>query len=347
MSLEASPGDISYYTEEAHEITAFKSIIVACATFHFYYSVLHFNEEVEYIWSKKWTVGKGMYLLARYLGTFYLICAVMGMHAFAWNDDGFNDIVNNPFETCLYGNLYDGLGPMIILVAEVILMMRVYALYGRNKMLLILFILLTIILLAFNILQLLSIFVRIEESSYIGGISLPKFYSYPFRYACMVSNPISGAGWAVTSFVELLLFLLVVLKVGCRERIGSVMRKSNCQPSRPLDVTTSMAKDSISYFAIIFTICLIGAALVFAVEYHSNGVTSFIGSQMNAYETIVITMMTILAPKLILNLRAAYYDPPEDVATQLTWNVHMSTSSTTNGGLESFCVREELESFVD
>ncbi|OCB90231.1 hypothetical protein A7U60_g2603 [Sanghuangporus baumii] len=143
-------------SEEAHEVTTFKSVIVACATFHFYYTALHFDEEVEYIWvylpiayspyrnteyaslqSKKWTVGKGMYLLTRYLGTFYLMyvyiksqvslfkrrsdrCAIMGALTYAWNDsdDQFDGIVNNPFETCLYGNLFTGLGPMIILVAE-------------------------------------------------------------------------------------------------------------------------------------------------------------------------------------------------------------------------------------
>ncbi|KAL5525342.1 hypothetical protein ACEPAF_9212 [Sanghuangporus sanghuang] len=108
-----------------------------------------------------------------------------------------------------------------------------------------------------------------------------------------------------------------------------------------------MAKDSLAYFAIIFTVCLIGATLVFVVEHHINAVTLFIGNQMNAYETIVITMMTILSPKLVLNLRAAYYGPPEDVATQLAWNAQVSTSATTNRGLEDFCVREELESFVD
>ncbi|KAL5520282.1 hypothetical protein ACEPAG_9495 [Sanghuangporus baumii] len=342
MTLESSPGDISYYTEEAHEITAFKSMIVACATFHFYYTVLHFDEEVEYIWSKKWTIGKAVYLQARYLGTFYLICAVMGVHTFTWNDTDDGVYVRG-----LYGNLSNGFGPMIILIAEVILMMRVYALYGRNKGLLIFFIFLTIILLAFNILQLLDIFFRIEESLCIGGFCLTKLSSYHVRDACMVSTPISGIGWAVTSFVELLLFLLVVLKAGCRERIRSMMRMSNSQPSRQHDVTTSMARDSISYFAIIFTICLIGATFTFAAEHHSNTIILFIYRELNAYETIVITMITILAPKLILNLRAAYYGPPEDITTQLTWNAQMSTSSTTNRGLETFCVREELESFVD
>ncbi|KAL5498432.1 hypothetical protein ACEPAH_2574 [Sanghuangporus vaninii] len=349
MSSEVSPLEISQFTGLAHEMTAFKSIIVACATFHFYYTALHFDEEVEYIWSKKWTVGKGMYLLTRYLGTFYLICAIMGVHTYAWNDpdDRLDESVNNPFETCLYGNLSTGLGTMIILVAEVILMMRVYALYGRNKGLLIFFTLLTIILLVFNILQLLDIFLSIEQGTCGFGscLSTPSFDD--FHFACMDSAPISGIGWAVTSFVELLLFLLVVLKAGSRERIRSVMRKSNSQPARPLDVTTSMAKDSISYFAMIFTMCLIGATLVFIVEHHSNAVTSFIGTQMNAYETIVITIMTILAPKLVLNLRAAYYGPPEDVTMQLVWNAQMSTSSTTNRGLEDFCVREELESFMD
>lgn len=68
---------------------------------------------------------------------------------------------------------------------------------------------------------------------------------------------------------------------------------------------------------------------------------------MNAYGTIVITIITILAPKLILNLRVAYYGPPEDIASDLTWNVHVSTSSAIGESSGGALARDELASFLD
>ncbi|KAL5479030.1 hypothetical protein ACEPAI_2318 [Sanghuangporus weigelae] len=343
---------IQLYPEDAHELTTFKSILVACTTFHFYYTALHLHEEVEYIWSNKWTFGKAMYLLSRYLGAFFLICSVIGVHSYAWNDPvnlRSYPVVNNVVETCLNGNLFSGVGPMIILVAEMILMMRVYALYGRSKKLLVFFAVLTTILFTFDMMQFFYSFFTIEENDCdaSGGCIESPFVKVRDELACMKSLPMAAFGWAITSFVELLLCLLVVFKAGNWERIRCMMHKSNSQPSPTRDVTTAMARDSVAYFAIIFTVCSVGTVIAFTVQFRINDITSFIYHELNAYETIVITLVTILAPNLILNLRMAYYGPPEDGSTYLSWNVQVPTLSTTDRGLEDLYARDDLETFVD
>lgn len=49
----------------------------------------------------------------------------------------------------------------------------------------------------------------------------------------------------------------------------------------------------------------------------------FVRVCLNAYQAVVITVMTILAPKLLVNLRAEYYGPIETLTEsyQLPWNV--------------------------
>ncbi|EJD05194.1 uncharacterized protein FOMMEDRAFT_154409 [Fomitiporia mediterranea MF3/22] len=73
----------------------------------------------------------------------------------------------------------------------------------------------------------------------------------------------------------------------------------------------------------IFSVCLLGAILVFiaerAVGAHALSFAfHFFGP--NAYHTIVITVMTTLAPKMLINLRAEYYGPVGIIATELSWD---------------------------
>ncbi|OCB92224.1 hypothetical protein A7U60_g375 [Sanghuangporus baumii] len=238
--------------------------------------------------------------------------------------------INDFFATCFRNELFAGFGPMIILIAEVILQMRVYALYGTNKKLFVVFVLISMALFGFNILQMSTLFCESIYSNECdsGGCFLkrdhyrrafiPPFDDQPF--VCIDALPISGIGWAVTSFVELLLFLLVTFKA----QVGKVHRNVLHGPgifSDTNDIATAMARDSVAYFAAIFTACLAGTILVFTSERNVFGrFSEFFNFIRNAYEIIVITIMTILAPKLILDLRARYYGTEEVKSTQLSWN---------------------------
>ena len=59
----------------------------------------------------------------------------------------------------------------------------------------------------------------------------------------------------------------------------------------------------------------------------STLVASFLDALLNPYQTFVITLMTILAPKLLIKLRAEYYGPIGEVATDLSWNAELSGHS--------------------
>ena len=59
--------------------------------------------------------------------------------------------------------------------------------------------------------------------------------------------------------------------------------------------------------------------------------------ESNAYQTIVITVMTILAPKMFINLRAEYYGPVGIITTELSWDAR----NTENSALEIISNVEE------
>lgn len=57
---------------------------------------------------------------------------------------------------------------------------------------------------------------------------------------------------------------------------------------------------------------------------------NLIFSESNALQVIVITIMTILAPRLILNLRAVYYGQMDAGSEELevSWNLGVSEGHT-------------------
>ena len=76
----------------------------------------------------------------------------------------------------------------------------------------------------------------------------------------------------------------------------------------------------------------------------------FLGAQLNTYQTVVITVVTLLAPRLLINLRREYYAHilavdlgtallPGGVAKyeqhNLAWNVHGPPAAGTNDTYES------------
>lgn len=57
-------------------------------------------------------------------------------------------------------------------------------------------------------------------------------------------------------------------------------------------------------------------------------ITLFLQNQLNTYQTIAITIMTILAPGLLLNIRKGYYSYNDHAnVTELSWNAERSVES--------------------
>ncbi|KAI5117674.1 hypothetical protein M0805_002072 [Coniferiporia weirii] len=287
--------------------------------------------------SRNWTAGKAMYLLTRYSGAAFLIIVLLSDIGLGWNFVGGMEAQHSP-QFCFGGLIYTGPGTFIILNAEIILQMRVYALYGRTKKVLALLVFLSLTSLAVIIIQLLG-FAR----EVMGGICTTddcrtkySVFMEPaafLPYLCSASSaPMSGIGWLKISLLESILFVMVLIKA--RRAKGSL----NTLPSnveiglkqRTRGITAVMAQDSLTYFAIIFTACLVGTCLSFVsqVRFSLNSRTAFfIYSQLNAYQTVVVAIMTILAPNLLIRLRKEYYGPMETQASNtLTWNTAVPVS---------------------
>ncbi|KAI5117730.1 hypothetical protein M0805_006215 [Coniferiporia weirii] len=284
--------------------------------------VLNFAEEKEYIWSKKWSAGKVMYLITRYSGAAFLILVILDVFELAWYD---LSVFGAPsaYDSWLFtwsDNLYVASGPPIILLAEIILQIRVYAMYGRKKRVLTLLIFLSIFSSGIAIIQPLGLAYGATLPLSVGKIS-GAFEGY----SCIASTiPMSGTGWLTASTVEFILFVMVFMKYRQTksDRIILSLTAGSVAESRMHDITTIMAKDSTTYFAIIFTICFIGTCVSFVTQgknMANNPIAVTMGTQLNAYETLTVVIMTLLAPNLLLKLRVEYYGPTEEISLA-TWN---------------------------
>ncbi|KAI5117675.1 hypothetical protein M0805_002073 [Coniferiporia weirii] len=311
---------------------------VSCITIFFYYCALNFHEEREYIWSRNWTIGKAMYLLARYSGAAFLIpVSASEIGSGGWNEEPNKELVVPPDSlktqfSCFWGYLYNGLGAFIILPAEVILQMRVYALYGRKKKIFVLLVCISLFCLAIVIVQSLGLAGDIVSSicttkqcdSYRFLININ--YYVPL-YCSITSPPMSSIGWLTTSVVEFILFVMVIIKARQENnsRITLPSALDNGPEPQIRDTTAAMARDSAIYFAVIFTVCFIGTCLSFISGIQTDlqsDLIAFIFSLLNTYQTVVVAIMAILAPNLLIRLRKEYYGPTEtQMGNTLTWNV--------------------------
>ncbi|EJD04939.1 uncharacterized protein FOMMEDRAFT_27218 [Fomitiporia mediterranea MF3/22] len=196
-------------------------------------TVLHFDEET------------------RYLGSVFLILATLGTAHIKWNEHGFpifdaHGIKAFLIDSCFTGHLYTGLGTMVILLAEIILMMRVYALFGGGRGKLLSFTILTLLLFGFNILQ---VTIALDEVD-VGA--RPFVRQSLGNFGCVDGHPMSGIAWTMTSSVELLLFLLVLWKTMQLKELSLPTRISMPRdgPMKTQSITALMARDSIVYFAV-------------------------------------------------------------------------------------------------
>ncbi|EJD05196.1 uncharacterized protein FOMMEDRAFT_154411 [Fomitiporia mediterranea MF3/22] len=185
-----------------------------------------------------------------------------------------------------------------------------------------------------------STFESITQATLDMGYSLSEsFGTRGDPLGCFDAMPVSSIGWVVTSFVELLLFLPVLCQWKSLQmrKTKLPMRISGHGPLKAQDVMTLMARDSIVYFAVIILCCLLPTIIYFTSEgldnsgvHLSYSIVVFFEDtalESNAYQTIVITIMTILAPKMLINLQAEYYGLVWIIATELSWDIQFAELS--------------------
>ncbi|KAJ7873308.1 hypothetical protein B0H14DRAFT_144357 [Mycena olivaceomarginata] len=94
-----------------------------------YDTILHIGQEYRYVWKSRWSVVKILYLWTRYSTFIDTILAVQERVDFSRDASSCSRIMT-------FTTIFAGFG---IGVAEIILMIRTYALYERSKKLLVFF----------------------------------------------------------------------------------------------------------------------------------------------------------------------------------------------------------------
>ncbi|GLB38914.1 hypothetical protein LshimejAT787_0600760 [Lyophyllum shimeji] len=133
-------GAVSLIASAIHDIQAIRYSHIASGTIILYDHLVTLDDEVELIWKSSWSWGKGLFILNRYYAMISVIVNTYGL---------FSSRLTNAYsmEDCLRANLLRGFltscfrffhwqgwtGLIACMIAEVILQMRLYAMYSLNK----------------------------------------------------------------------------------------------------------------------------------------------------------------------------------------------------------------------
>ncbi|KAF4602534.1 hypothetical protein EYR40_005746 [Pleurotus pulmonarius] len=152
-------------------------IPVSSASLLTYDFLLTFADEIRYVWGSKWSVGKVLYLLARYPLLFNLIIQLHHMYLFA------------------------------VLAAEAILVLRVWALWQRSRWIAVTLAAMTVAGLAIG----LTAVFKLEGGQFFVPRGTIVSLSYPDCIGVADSNNSTLASYVVLMVYEFGIFLLMVI----------------------------------------------------------------------------------------------------------------------------------------
>jgi len=229
--------------------------------------------EVEYIWKRRWSNLKALFLLARYFGDFLLIsiCVVF-----------LNRNVGSMF--CNIGLKFVGTGSMvIILITQVIMQTRIKAMYGKIMS------------------RLITIFWILETMGVLGlGIaSLLVIDVTPYTLqGIRMCNPTYLPHYAFLFWVPIIVFETFLFSLALRMayhnylEIGSLLGVS---------LFHVILRDNFIFFVCAFAIYIITAVTWLSADPRYFTVPG----------SLTCSFTTIMGCRLILNLCRVYYDPSD------------------------------------
>ncbi|PAV15368.1 hypothetical protein PNOK_0913100 [Pyrrhoderma noxium] len=293
-----------------------KSMIVSFATVYFYYCLTHLDDEVEYIWKRKWDIGKVLYIMTRYSGISFFVFLCLTEISLGWktiSDERYLylPIVGHTFIPIVKDLLsvsFTLFGGVIMIMAEVILQICVYAIYGKNKWILLISVLMNMVSLTICALQTFGYLDVVTNSGCIVYISFCTDAAITF-----VKRD--------DAYFDMTIARKAKYQFWCKRGSEEVLKAH--------DIMEVMAKDSTNYFIILFSVSAIETIAAFVTEVHiANSPAPWMNPYnilhwlLNVYQTMAVAVMTILAPRMLINIRSEMYNPDNlsfPVST-LTWD---------------------------
>jgi len=268
----------------AKQALAVDWVAAACVTCLLYDHVLTLGQECSTVWSTRFSLGKVLFLINRYLVEAMLV---------------FDSITSSrshlsiPF-CVFYLRWLAVVTSVAIIVVEAILTIRVCALYQSNKPVL--------CIASFFFLAGACTLVGLTVKDYVGEPvdAVNDFSMLPGCYATSVPSILAG-WWITPVIVESVLFLLMIT------RVFTWWKDRRTVP--PMLIL--MARDSTIYFAIYFALLI---ANLFVFEYGPPALASLLVTPLN-------TGGCIAGSRMLLNLRAYASAGPEqtEMATSVAF----------------------------
>ncbi|KAI0776590.1 hypothetical protein BD413DRAFT_468406, partial [Trametes elegans] len=235
---------------------------IACVTVLTWDVLLMFSDEVELVWRRAWTPAKYMYFIARYVPW------TVQLSLLAINVDGSTGLRFTAEQCAAWEVVQAILLQFIVSTVDVILVMRVYALYGKSRALL-------------GVLGALFV-AEIAFLCYVLARVTPRL---TFNDECFVTSspPIFQYYWIVSLLFETLLFALTMYKF-----LEAVHQGWGKRP-----VMQQFVTDGTWAYALIFVVMLINMMMYKYVHSTLTGICY----------TWLMVVLSFAGSRLVLNPR--------------------------------------------
>jgi len=252
-------------------------------------AVITSSDEIELFWGKKWSFGKCIFLWSRYYGLIFNI----GNAIVFLQEHASRRLCDNFFHWQNSG------ASLQVITTHIILELRLYAMYQSSKVILALFICITITEAA-----VMGVFVWVP----IRGLQDTNRPSYGLQI-CADGDP-PHRHWVVFYWTSLLTIESILLSLSCYKAFLYYKRGTGGNIMRLL------TRDSLLYFIFIFGIYL-GNQLIWL---HNDITINEVGTGFS------FCISAILANRLMLTVRSSYFNPEYRNTTTETYHVYSSAA---------------------
>ncbi|KAF8802152.1 hypothetical protein BYT27DRAFT_7197232 [Phlegmacium glaucopus] len=225
-----------------------------------YDHMLTFPDEVERIWKQKITGASILFLINRYLSPLQFIILIDAFEGPVWTKKACDRFV-----------VFEGAQTITMVgICELIMILRVYALYGRSK------------LVAIPLLFLLAAQIVLSGLGINTGFAVPL---PPGVVGCILTGTSSlfALLWVTPLVTDSLIFVLTLWKT------GQYIKKSGRSPT--LDI---FLRDGAMYFCVIFASNLLNTLIYFLATEDLKAIGASFSQQMTS----------VMISRIVLNLRS-------------------------------------------
>lgn len=252
--------------EAAYGLSRFSAASLTIFCFDY---LITFDDEVEFFWKRKKSPVAVMLLFNRYLVLFGYMILFLALYNPIWD-------ATKPL--CKHFVKYEGsVATAVVIIAEILMTLRTYALYGRNKLVILG---LTTIMVAQIVFSIIVI--------HNGGVTPTES---PFNSCILAGDPSLGK-WAGTMGLVPVIFDLSVLVL----TVARTVKHNHGVPTMRL-----LLRDGVMYFFVIFS-----GNVAWLV---SNFVGSFL--YQDALAPFCTIMTAIMVQRLAINLRQTSPTAPQ------------------------------------